>query len=197
MFTGIIEATGIITEISNHNRNKTFVVQSPLSAGLKPDQSLSHNGVCLTVEAISGNTHTVTAIAETLSKTTLGGLKPGQTLNLERCMPADGRFDGHIVQGHTDGTLTCLRIQPDQGSWLFDFSLPSEQAHLVVEKGSVCLNGVSLTAYNVAANSFRVAIIPYTYEHTTFGTLQAGDTVNMEYDIIGKYLLRLHQLRNL
>ncbi|MES2388272.1 MAG: riboflavin synthase [Bacteroidota bacterium] len=195
MFTGIIEALGTIDVVRQEGGNRTFVVRSPISAELKIDQSISHNGVCLTVTSLSDGTHTVTAIAETLEKTSLGHLLPGHTVNLERCMLPTGRLDGHIVQGHTDAVTQCIYTEALDGSWLYDFAIPAGAAHLLTEKGSVCLNGVSLTVFNVSLVSFRVAIIPYTHAHTTFGSLQAGDSVNIEYDIIGKYVARMMEVR--
>ena len=191
MFTGIIEAIGEVRELQFEGTNVTFRIQSPLSHELKIDQSVSHNGVCLTVVSVDADTYSVTAIDETLRKSNLGSLKIGSRVNLERCMPANGRFDGHIVQGHVDQTATCLRIQDENGSWLFDFEYDDASGNVTVEKGSISINGVSLTVFNSEANRFRVAIIPYTYEHTTFSSLREGDSVNMEFDIVGKYVKRL------
>ncbi len=191
MFTGIIEATGVITEVQAEGTNVTFSIQSPISHELKIDQSVSHNGVCLTVIALGDGVHQVTAIDETLKKSNLGRLQVGSLVNLERCMQANGRFDGHIVQGHVDQTARCTRIQDENGSWLFDFEYDTSAGNVTVEKGSICINGVSLTVFNSEPSSFRVAIIPYTYTHTTFSQLKAGDSVNLEFDIVGKYVKRL------
>lgn len=194
MFTGIVENTGIISSIETNGTNRTFWISSPLSAELKVDQSLSHSGVCLTVEAIEGKGHKVTAIEETLKKTTLGEWKEGTLVNLERCLPMNGRLDGHFVQGHVDATGTCISKEDHQGSWEFRFSFPAAFAALVIEKGSISLNGISLTIFNVTSSEFSVAIIPYTYEHTNIKQVNPGTGVNLEFDIIGKYLLRKLQL---
>lgn len=191
MFTGIIEATGVITELHAEGTNVTFSIESPISHELKIDQSVSHNGVCLTVIALGDGVHQVTAIDETLKKSNLGSLQIGSLVNLERCMQANGRFDGHIVQGHVDQTAVCTQVQDENGSWLFDFEYDTSAGNVTVEKGSICINGVSLTVFNSEASSFRVAIIPYTYTHTTFSQLKAGDSVNLEFDIVGKYVKRL------
>lgn len=191
MFTGIIETTGEMLQGTPKGSNLTFRLRSPLAPHLKVDQSLSHNGVCLTVTAVEGDTYLVTAVEETLLKTNLGQLVPGSLVNLERCMPADGRFDGHIVQGHVDQTGVCTSVQERDGSWLFDFSFDASRGNILVEKGSICINGVSLTVFNAGTDSFRVTIIPYTYEHTNFHTLQQGDIVNLEFDILGKYMQRI------
>ena len=196
MFTGIIEATGEVTGITAEGTNLTFHLQSRIAPELKVDQSLSHNGVCLTVTSVSGDAYTVTAVEETLKKTNLGQVKTGDRVNLERCMPANGRFDGHIVQGHVDQTGIVTGIADQNGSWLFDFQYrtwsddPNEN-NITVEKGSICINGVSLTVFNSAPDSFRVAIIPYTYEHTTFRDLKVGDVVNLEFDVVGKYIKKM------
>ena len=191
MFTGIIEDMGRVVDIRPEGTNLTFEIQSRLAPELKVDQSVAHNGVCLTVVAISADRYKVTAIDETLKKTNLGQLKVGARVNLERCMPANGRFDGHFVQGHVDETALCTAKQEQNGSWLFDFEYSPQSRHLTVEKGSVCINGVSLTCFNSGRNSFRVAIIPYTYHHTSFGTLEPGQQVNLEFDVIGKYLQKI------
>ncbi len=191
MFTGIIEAAGQVLHIQPEGTNLTFTIRSGVSAELKVDQSLSHNGVCLTVTGIDGDTHRVTAIRETLEKTNLGRLRVGDRVNLERCMQLNGRFDGHIVQGHVDQTGTCTAVTDQDGSWLFDFAYDPAPGHITVEKGSICVNGVSLTCFRSGEGSFRVAIIPYTYEHTNFGQLREGDVVNLEFDIIGKYLMKI------
>jgi riboflavin synthase len=191
MFTGIIEAAGQVLHIQPEGTNLTFTIRSGISGALKVDQSLSHNGVCLTVTAVEGDTHRVTAIRETLEKTNLGRLRVGDRVNLERCMQLNGRFDGHIVQGHVDQTGTCTAVTDQDGSWLFDFAYDPVPGHITVEKGSICVNGVSLTCFRSGEGSFRVAIIPYTYEHTNFGQLREGDVVNLEFDIIGKYLMKI------
>lgn len=191
MFTGIIEAFGVIRSIQNEGSNRHFEIESVISQDLKVDQSLSHNGVCLTVTKVDGKRHWVTAIDETLQKSNLGKLVEGDWVNLERCMVANGRFDGHIVQGHVDQIGTCNDIKDQNGSWLFNFEFDPSAGNVTVEKGSICVNGVSLTCFNSTANSFTVAIIPYTYEHTNFKNLKAGDTVNLEFDIVGKYVKRL------
>lgn len=191
MFTGIIEAVGRVAAIKYEQSNVIFEIESPVSHELKIDQSITHNGACLTVTAVNGNVHSVTAIAETMEKTNLGDLKVGSLVNLERCMQLNGRFDGHIVQGHVDQTATCTKVIEDDGSWRYYFQYDSKNGNFTVEKGSVCINGVSLTVVNSKDDSFSVAIIPYTYEHTSFKTLQEGDQVNLEFDIIGKYLQKL------
>lgn len=191
MFTGIIESVGKVLHIEPAGTNLTFTIQSQLASELKVDQSLSHNGVCLTVTETVPTHYKVTAISETLSKTNLGKLKPGDGVNLERCMQLNGRFDGHIVQGHVDQRGICTAITEQDGSWLFDFEYDPAMGNFTVEKGSVCVNGVSLTAFNSTDNSFRVAIIPYTFVHTNFKTLAVSDQVNLEFDIIGKYLMKI------
>lgn len=197
MFTGIIEALGEVLEIiPDEGTNLTFRLRAPIAPELKIDQSLSHNGVCLTVTAVDGDTYTVTAVDETLKKTALRDLQVGSLVNLERCLAANGRFDGHIVQGHVDQTGVCTGIQDQHGSWLFDFEYDAAgsgagSGNVTVEKGSICLNGVSLTVFNSSENAFRVAIIPYTYEHTTFHRMKVGDAVNLEFDVVGKYIRRM------
>lgn len=191
MFTGIIEALGTVSEIKSEGSNFHVGIRSSISHELKIDQSVSHNGVCLTVTKVENNLHWVTAIDETLKKSALGKLKKGDTVNLERCMVANGRFDGHIVQGHVDQTGIVRSITDENGSWLFDFEYEAAPGNVTVEKGSICINGVSLTCFNSKPNGFTVAIIPYTYEHTNFGSLKAGDAVNLEFDIIGKYVKKL------
>ncbi|PIQ49738.1 MAG: riboflavin synthase [Cytophagales bacterium CG12_big_fil_rev_8_21_14_0_65_40_12] len=191
MFTGIIEKTGTIVAIDREGTNLHFTVQSEISAELKVDQSIAYNGVCLTVVAVKGDQHVVTAIDETLRKTDLAGWKTGSVVNLERCMVANGRFDGHVVQGHVDQIGTVVQIQEQGGSWLFDFEYDPTLGNVTVEKGSICVNGTSLTCFNSEEGKFRVAIIPYTYEHTCFHQLKQGDKVNLEFDIIGKYVKRL------
>lgn len=189
MFTGIIEQLGEIKNIEKEGSNIHYTLSTSFVDELKIDQSLAHNGVCLTVVKIDNNTYTVTAIQETLNKTSLKNWKIGDLVNLERCMPANGRFDGHIVQGHVDTTATCKNIRSIDGSWEFEFSYDGD--HITVEKGSITINGTSLTVVNSTENSFSVHIIPYTYENTVFHTLKVGDIVNLEFDIIGKYVERL------
>lgn len=193
MFTGIIEEVGEIIEIREDKGNRHLCVRSKISSELRPDQSVAHNGVCLTVTQVDGSTHWVTAVAEALSRSNLALLKAGDAVNLERSMPVTGRLDGHIVQGHVDQTGICRAITDAGGSWLFDFSFEPSPAAVLVEKGSICVNGVSLTCFQVTGRSFRVAIIPYTYQHTAFKTMKTGDLVNLEFDIIGKYVQRLMQ----
>ncbi|MCV9386550.1 riboflavin synthase [Reichenbachiella ulvae] len=191
MFTGIIETTGKVLKIEKEGTNLHFTISSQISTELKIDQSVAHNGVCLTVVALGDNCHTVTAVEETLKKTTLGQLTEGSVVNLERCMPANGRFDGHIVQGHVDQTAKCVNKETLDGSWLFDFEYDDAIGNITVEKGSICIDGVSLTCFKSGKNNFSVTIIPYTYEHTGFQHLESGDEVNLEFDIIGKYVSKL------
>ncbi|MDQ4142001.1 MAG: riboflavin synthase [Bacteroidota bacterium] len=191
MFTGIIETLGRVKSIREENTNKHFTLETDITPELKIDQSVSHNGVCLTVIAINNQEYTVTAIAETLQKTNLNQVKPGDLVNLERCMPANGRFDGHVVQGHVDQVGTCLSVKDQNGSWLYTFEYDSSLGNITVEKGSICVNGISLTVVNSRDNQFSVAIIPYTYEHTNLKNVKPGDTVNLEFDIIGKYVAKL------
>lgn len=190
MFTGIIEGLGIVKKIEKEGDNVHFTFSSDFTNELKIDQSLAHNGVCLTVVAINGNEYMVTAINETLQKTNLGYLKIGSKVNLERAMAANGRFDGHVVQGHVDQTAICKNIQDDNGSWVFTFEY-EPNGNITVEKGSITVNGVSLTVVNSKENQFSVCIIPYTLEHTTFHSIKIGDTINLEFDIIGKYVAKL------
>lgn len=191
MFTGIIETVGKVTAIETNGTNKTFFISSPISHELKVDQSISHDGVCLTVEAVNGNVHRVTAIEETLEKSDLGLWKPGSLVNIERCMMMNGRLDGHIVQGHVDATAACIEREDKNGSWEFRFRFPVAFSNLVIEKGSISLNGISLTVFNVSDDAFSVAIIPYTYEHTNMKQVQVESIVNVEFDIIGKYVQRM------
>jgi len=191
MFTGIIETLGEVVQVTREQGNIHFDIKSAISDELKVDQSVAHNGVCLTVVAVDQGKHTVTAIDETLKKTDLAQWNAGFKVNLERCMVANGRFDGHVVQGHVDQIGTVEAIQEQGGSWLFDFSYAPQYGNVTVEKGSICINGTSLTCFNSAEGKFRVAIIPYTYEHTSFHQLKVGDEVNLEFDIIGKYVKRL------
>ena len=190
MFTGIVEVQGKVSEIVKKERNFNFSISSTLSSGLKVDQSIAHNGVCLTVTAVEGDKHWVTVVDESMQKTNLETLNIGDSVNLERCMIANGRFDGHVVQGHVDKTARILSIEDAQGSWLFTFIF-DDPNNLMVEKGSVTINGISLTCFNVSENQFQVAIIPYTYEHTNLGVLKGGDRVNIEFDIIGKYVEKI------
>jgi riboflavin synthase len=190
MFTGIIEATGVISTISSSGTNKIFQIISGLSPELKVDQSLSHDGVCLTVEGVTEHTYQVTAIAETLSKSNLSCWRPGDRVNLERCLQINGRLDGHMVQGHVDSTAICQDRQNEQGSWLFRFEFPMRFRNLLIEKGSVAINGISLTCFDVTDNSFYVAIIPYTFDHTNIRDIYPGSMVNIEFDLIGKYVER-------
>ncbi|GAB1446828.1 riboflavin synthase [Flammeovirgaceae bacterium] len=191
MFTGIIETIGKVVDVNREGENTHYGIVCDITPELKVDQSISHNGVCLTVTKIEGNKYWVTAIKETLNKSNLGKLKQGSIVNLERSMLNNGRFDGHIVQGHVDQTGICKSIKEENGSWLFGFEYDPTQGNLTVEKGSIAINGVSLTCFNSEESSFRVAIIPYTYEHTNFHQLKVGDTVNLEFDIIGKYVSKL------
>jgi riboflavin synthase len=195
MFTGIIEATGSITSIGGEGTNRIIWIQSPISDSLKIDQSVAHEGVCLTVEAVANGAHRVTAIAETLAKTNLGQWQEGSIVNLERCMLVNGRIDGHIVQGHVDTTAVCTSRIDKIGSWEYSFEFNDAFGHLVIEKGSIAVNGTSLTIFNVGKNSFTVAIIPYTYQHTSIQQVQPGSTVNIEFDIIGKYVSRMAQVK--
>jgi riboflavin synthase len=191
MFTGIIEAIGRVVSVSEEGSNHHFCIQSPISHELKPDQSVSHDGVCLTVTKVDGGKHWVTAIDETLKKSALGKLKTNSIVNLERSMIANGRFDGHVVQGHIDQTGMCVGVEDARGSWIFRFEYDDATGNVTVEKGSIAVNGVSLTCFDSKPGGFSVAIIPYTYEHTNFHRLKAGDAVNLEFDIIGKYVKRL------
>lgn len=191
MFTGIIEVPGEVVNITREGSNVHFDVKSSISPELKIDQSVAHSGTCLTVVKLENDIHTVTAIDETLQKTNLGNWVVGTQVNLERCMVANGRFDGHIVQGHVDQIGQVTNIQQEDGSWLFDFAYDTEQGNVTVEKGSVCINGTSLTCFNSESGKFRVAIIPYTYEHTNFNQFKIGTAVNLEFDIVGKYVKRL------
>jgi len=191
MFTGIIEALGKIESIEKEGTNYHVSVSSAITNELKIDQSVAHNGVCLTVVKISENVYTVTAIEETLNKTNLKSWKLGDKINLERCMKTDGRFDGHIVQGHVDQIAKVKNIEERDGSWIYDFEYVPDFGNITVEKGSITINGTSLTCFNSSLGKFSVAIIPYTYEHTNFHQLQVGDEVNLEFDVIGKYVQRI------
>lgn len=194
MFTGIIETMGTLQAIRQEGSNVHFTIASALAPELKVDQSVAHDGVCLTVTSVADGVHTVTAIAETLQKTSLGAWEQGKQVNLERCLPANGRFDGHFVQGHVDTTVQLLDVKDQNGSWLLTLELPASFAHLMIDKGSVCLNGISLTAFGLAEGSFNVAIIPYTWEHTNIHSWKPGQRINVEWDILGKYLERWRQL---
>jgi len=190
MFTGIVETQGIIKKITKKGTNKTFWIKSSISSKLKVDQSVSHDGVCLTVEEIKGNRHRVTAIAETLTKTNLGEWTEGSIINLERCLKVNDRLDGHFVQGHVDAVAICTAKKEKDGSWEFSFQFPLKFGELIIEKGSIAINGISLTAFNVTSNTFDAAIIPYTYEHTNINTVNVGQKVNIEFDMLGKYINR-------
>jgi riboflavin synthase len=196
MFTGIIEYQGLITNIEESAGNRVIWIQSPISHELKIDQSIAHDGVCLTVDQLSADSHRVTAIAETLDKTTIRSWTTGNQVNLERCMQMNGRLDGHIVQGHVDCTATCTEKTDQDGSWKYRFQIPSAFAKLIIEKGSIAVNGTSLTIFDVSNDAFSVAIIPYTYTYTTIGQVEPGMEVNIEFDMIGKYVNRIHAVSN-
>jgi riboflavin synthase len=197
MFTGIIENLGKITKIEHSGTNKSFWINSLLTKELKVDQSISHNGVCLTVEEIRNDDYKVTAIHETLQKTNLSDLVVGNIVNLERCVAANGRFDGHFVSGHIDTTAICSSIKDQEGSWEYLFAFNEQYAPFIIEKGSICINGISLTLFNITSTSFTVAIIPYTYEHTNMKELQIGAAVNIEFDMIGKFVNRIESLKTM
>ncbi|KGO91078.1 riboflavin synthase [Flavobacterium subsaxonicum] len=196
MFTGIIETAATITHIEKENDNIHYTLTCPIVAELKIDQSLSHDGVCLTVVALQPDSYTVTAIKETLEKTNLKEWTVGTKVNLERAMKLGDRLDGHIVQGHVDQTGVCTAVEEAGGSWYFTFTYDAGPSNITIEKGSITVNGVSLTVVNSKANEFSVAIIPYTYEHTNFNTFKVGTTINLEFDVVGKYVARLHALRS-
>jgi riboflavin synthase len=196
MFTGIIESLGIIEEVVSEGTNKSFWVRSSVSDELKPDQSVAHDGVCLTVEEVRDGSHKVTAVEETLQKTTLQMLHSGHSFNIERCLSLAARLDGHMVQGHVDARGKCIERTEREGSWIYTFTFQQHFAPLIVEKGSVALNGISLTVFDVTASSFRITVIPYTYAVTNLKNIGPGDFVNLEFDIIGKYVLRNQLLRN-
>lgn len=196
MFTGIIEDLGTIEKLQKEGGNLNLTISSSITTELKIDQSIAHNGVCLTIVDIDNEKYTVTAIQETLDKTNLGILDKGDKVNLERAMKLGDRLDGHIVQGHVDQTGTCISVVEENGSWIYTFEYGSEKDNITIEKGSITINGVSLTVVNSKLNEFSVAIIPYTYEHTTFHSIKEGDKVNLEFDVIGKYIKRLNELRN-
>ena len=196
MFTGIVESLGKITNINLDQGNVDFTVKSDISKELKIDQSVSHSGVCLTVVDINNDSHTVTAVKETLDKSSLKNFKLGDSINLERAMKLGERLDGHMVQGHVDGVAKCLEVNLNQGSWIYKFEFDKSNESLLIEKGSICINGVSLTVFNIMDNKFDVTIIPYTYENTSFKELKKEDLVNIEFDMIGKYLSRFETLKN-
>lgn len=196
MFTGIVEVLGKIIDLTHEEDNLHLKVESSFTEELKIDQSVSHNGVCLTVTSIDGDCYTVTAIKETIQKTNLSKVAIGDVINLERGMKMNARLDGHIVQGHVDQTATCSQIKEENGSHVFTFTYDSSLSNLTIEKGSITVNGVSLTVVNSKKDSFSVAIIPYTYNHTTFKTFRVGTVVNLEFDVIGKYVQRLLKLRS-
>lgn len=190
MFTGIVETQGIVKNVVEKGTNKTFWVKSPISSKLKIDQSVAHDGVCLTVEDVKGTRHRVTAIAETLNKTTLGDWKEGSSINIERCLKINGRLDGHFVQGHIDATAICIDKKEKDGSWEFSFQFLPGFSSLIIEKGSIAINGISLTIFNVTETTFTIAIIPYTFEHTNMNLVKPGQKVNIEFDMLGKYINR-------
>lgn len=193
MFTGIIESLGKVTNVKVDRGNIDFTIESEISSELKIDQSVSHNGVCLTVTETTDNTHTVTAVKETLEKSSLGSFSVDDLINLERAMKLGERLDGHLVQGHVDGVAKCIDISINDGSWIYKFEFDIANEMLLIEKGSICINGVSLTVFDVAENTFKVTIIPYTYENTQFKKLKEGDIVNIEFDMVGKYLARFNK----
>ena len=195
MFTGIIETLGIVKEIQKDGGNLHLTISSDITKELKIDQSVAHNGVCLTVVAIDNDNYTVTAIKETIDKTTLGEWQVGDLVNLERAMKLGDRLDGHIVQGHVDQTGVCKSVAEANGSWYFSFEYDSKLNNITIEKGSITVNGVSLTVVNSQPNGFTVAIIPYTFEHTNFKTFKVGSKINLEFDVVGKYVARLYSLR--
>ncbi len=193
MFTGIIESLGKVTNVKVDRGNIDFTIESEISNELKIDQSVSHNGVCLTVTETTNNTHTVTAVKETLEKSSLGSFSVDDLVNLERAMKLGERLDGHLVQGHVDGVAKCIGVSVNDGSWIYKFEFDIKNEMLLIEKGSICINGVSLTVFDVAENTFKVTIIPYTYENTQFKKLKEGDIVNIEFDMIGKYLEKFNK----
>jgi riboflavin synthase len=195
MFTGIVEAQGKILSAEKESSNLRIRLTTPFLNELKVDQSISHNGVCLTIEKLSTDAYEVVAIDETLRRSNLGKLNPGDSVNLERCLKIGDRLDGHMVQGHVDETAKCTQIDDNNGSWLFTFSISKMSSGLIVQKGSVCINGVSLTVVEAGNDFFSVAIIPFTYENTNFRFLRSGDIVNIEYDVIGKYVQRMLENR--
>jgi riboflavin synthase len=194
MFTGIIENMGVIKSVDAVGENIVYWIASKLSAEFQIDQSVSHDGVCLTVDDLAPGLHRVTAVAETLKKSNLSRWKPGAEVNLERSMILNGRIDGHIVQGHVDTTAICVSLADKGGSLELRFRFPTEFSRLIIEKGSISVNGISLTIFDIGVNEFTVAVIPYTYNHTNIHTIKPGDIVNIEFDILGKYLNRMHEL---
>lgn len=195
MFTGIVETLGIISDIKKDQENVHLTIQTNIASELKIDQSVAHNGVCLTVVELFDDKHVVTAIQETIDKTSLGSWEIGDKVNIERAMKMGDRLDGHIVQGHVDQTAICTEIVDKEGSWLFTFSYDSSLSNITIEKGSITVNGTSLTVVNSKKDSFSVAIIPYTYDHTIFHTFEVGTIVNLEFDVVGKYIARMYELR--
>jgi len=193
MFTGIIESLGKVTNVKVDRGNIDFTIESEISNELKIDQSVSHNGVCLTVTEINDNTHTVTAVKETLEKSSLKRFSVNDLINLERAMKLGERLDGHLVQGHVDGVAKCIGVSVNDGSWIYKFEFDIKNEMLLIEKGSICINGVSLTVFDISENTFKVTIIPYTHENTSFKKLKEGDIVNIEFDMIGKYLARFNK----
>ena len=193
MFTGIIESLGKITDLKVDRGNIDFTIESDISKELKVDQSVSHNGVCLTVTETNNNSHTVTAVKETLDKSSLTNFSVNDLINLERAMKLGERLDGHLVQGHIDGVAKCIGVSVNDGSWIYKFEFDISNEMLLIEKGSICINGVSLTVFDIVENTFKITIIPYTYENTSFKTLKEGDIVNIEFDMIGKYLARFNK----
>ncbi len=196
MFTGIVETEGKIIEVLHQHNTLVLTVESAISNELKIDQSLAHNGICLTVTDVNENKHTVCAVQETIQKTTIAIWKKNDIINLERCMKFDGRLDGHIVQGHVDAKAVCVKKTGTENNHVYRFSISSAFSHLIIEKGSVCINGTSLTCYNVTETEFDIAVIPYTYEHTSIRFVNEKDEVNIEFDVIGKYIERLQRLNS-
>ena len=195
MFTGIIETLGKITKIEKEQDNLHITVNSNITSELKIDQSVAHNGICLTVVAIENESYTVTAISETIKKTNIGNWHTGEEVNLERAMKLGDRLDGHIVQGHVDQTAICKNIENENGSWVFTFEYDKSLNNITIEKGSITINGTSLTVINSKENEFSVAIIPYTYEHTNFKHFKIGTIVNLEFDVVGKYVKKIYELQ--
>jgi riboflavin synthase len=195
MFTGIVECEGTLVNVVRENSLLILEIESTVSHELKVDQSVAHNGICLTVTAVNGNVHVVCAVQETISKTTIGSWKTGDVINLERCMTLNSRLDGHLVQGHVDATARCIKRSGNAQNPVYRFAIEPAFSHLIIEKGSVCINGTSLTCYHVTKNEFEVAIIPYTYEHTSIRFVHEQDLVNIEFDVIGKYVARMQQIK--
>lgn len=196
MFSGIIENLGTIKKVEAKGTNKTFTVASPVSKELKVDQSVSHNGVCLTVESCNETSHTVTAVEESLLKTNLNNWSEGTVINIERCITLNSLLDGHLVQGHVDAFGKLIKIENRDGSYNLTIEFPDEFAHLLINKGSISLNGISLTVFNVCRTQFSVTIIPYTWEHTMLYTAKVGDLINLEFDVVGKYIARKLELKD-